>query len=149
MELQISAIKNGTVIDHLPTDTALKVVEILDLKNFRETVTVAFNLTSNSLGKKGIVKVDARNLTEEELEKISIIAPGATINIIKDFHVQEKKEVPVPKRIIGLMRCNNNRCITNSESVKTKFLNESNTKERKYRCVYCEKVIKYTDIILK
>ena len=149
MELQISAIKNGTVIDHLPTDTALKVVEILDLKNFRETVTVAFNLTSNSLGKKGIVKVDARNLTEEELEKISIIAPGATINIIKDFHVQEKKEVPIPKKIIGLMRCNNNRCITNSENVKTKFLNESNTKERKYRCVYCEKIISEEEIVLK
>ena len=101
MELQISAIKNGTVIDHLPTDTALKVVEILDLKNFRETVTVAFNLTSNSLGKKGIVK------------------------------------------------CNNSRCITNSEKVETKFLNESDSHGRKYRCIYCEKVIKYTDIILK
>ena len=111
------------------------------MKNSKETVTIAFNLTSNSLGKKGIVKVDARNLTEEELEKISIIAPGATINIIKDFHVQEKKEVPIPKKIIGLMRCNNNRCITNSENIKTKFLNESNTKERKYRCVYCEKII--------
>ena len=131
------------------TDKALKVVEILDLKNSKETVTIAFNLTSNSLGKKGIVKVDARNLTEEELEKISIIAPGATINIIKDFYVQEKKEVPVPKRIIGLMRCNNNRCITNSESVKTKFLNESNTKERKYRCVYCEKIISEEEIVLK
>ena len=111
------------------------------MKNSKETVTIAFNLTSNSLGKKGIVKVDARNLTEEELEKISIIAPGATIKIIKDFHVPEKKEVPVPKRVRGLMRCNNNRCITNSENIKTKFLNESNTKERKYRCVYCEKII--------
>ena len=99
MELQISAIKNGTVIDHLPTDTALKVVEILDLKNFRETVTVAFNLTSNSLGKKGIVKVACRTLTKEELEKISLIAPGATINIIEDFKVKEKKEAPEPKEI--------------------------------------------------
>ena len=125
MELQISAIKNGTVIDHLPTDTALKVVEILDLKNFRETVTVAFNLTSNSLGKKGIVKVACRTLTKEELEKISLIAPGATINIIEDFKVKEKKEVPEPKEINGIVKCNNSRCITNSEKVETKFLNEN------------------------
>ena len=149
MELQISAIKNGTVIDHLPTDTALKVVEILDLKNFKETVTVAFNLTSNSLGKKGIVKVACRTLTEEELEKISLLAPGATINIIEDFKVKEKKEVPEPREINGILKCNNSRCITNNENVKTKFMNETDSHGRKYRCVYCEKVIKYTDIILK
>lgn len=149
MELQISAIKNGTVIDHLPTDKALKVVEILNLKDSKKTVTIAFNLTSNSLEKKGIIKVASRNLTEEELEKISIIAPGATINIIKDFHVQEKKEVPVPKKIVGLMKCNNNRCITNSENMKTKFLNESDSKERKYRCIYCEKIISEEEIVLK
>ena len=149
MELQISAIKNGTVIDHLPTDKALKVVEILDLKNFNETVTVAFNLTSNSLGKKGIVKVACRTLTEEELEKISLIAPGATINIIENFMVKEKKEVPEPREINSILKCNNSRCITNSENVKTKFLNESDNSERKYRCVYCEKVIKYADIVLK
>ena len=149
MELQISAIKNGTVIDHLPTDTAFTVVEILDLINFKETITITFKLTKHSLSKKGIVKVACRTLTEEELEKISLLAPGATINIIEDFKVKEKKEVPEPREINGILKCNNSRCITNNENVKTKFMNETDSHGRKYRCVYCEKVIKYTDIILK
>lgn len=149
MELQISAIKNGTVIDHLPTDKALKVVEILKLKDSKETVTVAFNLASNSLGKKGIVKVASRALTEEELEKISLIAPGATINIIENFLVKEKKEVPVPKEVNGILKCNNSRCITNNENVKTRFINESDKNSRKYRCIYCEKIIRDEDIVLK
>ena len=149
MELQISAIKNGTVIDHLPTDKALKVVEILDLKHSTETVTIAFNLHSNSLEKKGIVKVASRALTKQELEKISIIAPGATINIIEDYKVKEKKEVPEPKEITGIIKCNNTRCITNHEEIKTKFINESNGKGRRYRCIYCEKVIKEEEIVIK
>src|SRR3989338_64028 len=94
-ELKISAIEEGTVIDHIPTDAAFKVVEILDLENHKGVVSIATNLQSKSIGKKGIVKVGGKGLTQEEVNKIAIVAPEATVNIIKNYDVKEKIKVNV------------------------------------------------------
>ena len=82
-ELKISAIEEGTVIDHIPTDATFKVVDILDLENHNGIVSIATNLQSKSIGKKGIVKVGGKSLTQEEVNKIAIVAPDATVNLIK------------------------------------------------------------------
>ena len=135
MELQITAIKNGSVIDHINSEKTLKVMEILELNKAEETVTVAFNLKSNTLGKKGILKVEGRILTQEEIEKIAILAPEATVNYIENYKVVKKQRVEAPDVVIGMIKCNNPKCITNFEKVKTKFFKE----EDMYRCNYCER----------
>ena len=90
-ELKISAIEEGTVIDHIPTDATFKVFEILDLENHKGIVSIATNLASKSIGKKGIVKVGGKSLTQEEVNKIAIVAPDATVNLIKSFEVKDIK----------------------------------------------------------
>jgi len=95
-ELSVSAIKDGTVIDHIPGNATLKVVDILDLKGIRGIISIATNLTSNTMGKKGIIKISGKNLTKEEVDKIAIIAPDATVNIIEEYNVKEKIKVGIP-----------------------------------------------------
>jgi len=144
-ELKISAIDEGTVIDHIPTDATFKVVEILRLQNHNDIVSIATNLQSNTLGKKGIVKVANKFLTETEVNKIAVVAPDATVNIIKNYNVKQKIKVKVPQLIEDVIKCSNPVCITNSEKVKTKFYTVQNNPLR-IKCHYCERIIKKGDI---
>ena len=98
-ELSISAIKDGSVIDHIPSNTTLKVVDILNLKGLRGIISIATNLTSKAMGKKGIIKISGKDLTKEEVDKIALIAPNATVNIIKNYNVKEKIKVAIPQTI--------------------------------------------------
>lgn len=146
MKLKVSAIKEGTVIDHIPAEGVFKVVDILDLKNHDNIVSVAANLQSKTAsGKKGIVKVGGKSLTEAEVNMISVIAPNATINIIKDFKVKKKEKVKLPEEFIGVIKCSNPRCITNVERVTTKFSIEKQN-PLKVRCHYCERSVESPDI---
>ena len=120
-ELSISAIDEGTVIDHIPTDATFKVAEILELENHEGVVSIATNLKSKSIGRKGIVKVAGKSLTQEQVNKISIVAPNATVNIIKNYEVREKINVKSPDVIDNVVKCSNPVCITNNEQVPTKF----------------------------
>jgi len=144
-QLSISAIVDGTVIDHIPTDATFKVVEILRLQNHNDIVSIATNLQSNTLGKKGIVKVANKFLTEAEVNKIAVVAPDATVNIIKNYNVKQKIKVKVPQLIEDVIKCSNPVCITNSEKVKTKFYTVQNNPLR-IKCHYCERIIKKEDI---
>ncbi len=144
-ELKISAIDQGTVIDHIPTDATFKVAEILDLENHKGIVSIATNLSSKSIGKKGIVKVGGKNLTEEEVSKIAIVAPDATVNIIKDYYVKEKIKVKSPDIIDNVVKCSNPVCITNNEQVATKFY-VVKKEPLKIRCHYCERIMGKEDI---
>jgi len=120
-ELSVSAIKEGTVIDHIPSNATLKVVEILDLKGIRSIISVATNLTSKTMGKKGIIKIGGKNLTKEEVDKIALIAPNATVNIIKNYDVKKKIKVSIPSTINKIIKCSNPNCVTNNEkNVATK-----------------------------
>ena len=150
-ELLIRAIKNGIVIDHIPSEKVFAIVEILKLKEYSERITVATNMPSSSLGRKGIIKIEEKILEEKELNNIALLAPNVTINIIEDYKVIEKTKLDRLDKVIGLMKCDNPKCISNHENIETKFVRiKENTessdesiqdKKTRYKCFYCEKVI--------
>lgn len=146
-ELNISAIDEGTVIDHIPTDSTFKVVEILDLENHNGVVSIATNLQSKKLGKKGIVKVGGKSLTQDEVNKIAIVAPDATVNIIKNYEVKQKIKVKTPNIIENVVKCSNPVCITNNEKVPTKFY-VMRLEPFKIKCHYCERSMDKKEIII-
>ena len=133
-ELEVSAIKNGTVIDHIPANVTFKIVQILDLYNHPGAITIGTNLDSISLGKKGIIKIADRFLTDEEIGRLSVVSPDVTLNIIRDYQIVEKKYVKYPKQIIGVLKCSNPKCITNHQPVPTK-MEVFDMKQRSLRCV--------------
>ena len=142
-ELKVKGIENGTVIDHIPGGRATKVLEIL--KPNGETTLVAINVSSTKLGKKDIVKIENKFLSTDETNKISLIAPTATINIIRDFKVSEKRKVELPVEVNGIVKCPNPNCISNEkeELVKAKLKKEGSN----YRCYYCERVFPAAELV--
>ncbi len=138
-ELKIPLIKNGTVIDHIKAGNAIKVLRILGIpQNLSSTVSVAINVKSH-LGKKDIVKVENRELDTYEVDKIALIAPKATINIIRNYEVTEKHKVELPEEIIGIVRCSNPTCVSNNnEPVKSRF-KVINKDPPKIICYFCER----------
>lgn len=138
-ELKIPLIKNGTVIDHITAGNAIKVLKILSIpQNLSSTVSVAINVKSH-LGKKDIVKVENRELDTSEVDKIALIAPKATINIIRNYKVAEKHRVEIPNEIIGIVNCSNPTCISNyNEPIKSRFkILKKDPPE--IICYYCER----------
>jgi len=138
-ELKVSAIKNGTVIDHIPSPALFKVISILDLDRTDHQVTFGTNLSSRQLGTKAIIKVTDIFFKDDEIDKIALVAPEAKLNIIKNYQVVEKKVVNVPDQIIGLAKCMNPKCITNNEEMLPKF-KVSRKKPVALKCEYCEKI---------
>ncbi len=140
-KLQVSAIKNGTVIDHVPAKHLFKVISILGLDKITTQITFGTNLESKKLGHKAIIKLSEVFFKDEDINKIALIAPHAKLNIIKDFKVTEKREVQVPNQIKGIAKCGNPKCITNNDNVNTVFyvLPKDNEKVA-LKCHYCEKI---------
>ena len=137
-ELQVAALKNGTVIDHIPTDKLFTIVSLLGLKNSDLNITIGNNLPSKKLGKKGIIKVADRFFTDEEISRLSVVAPNVQLNIIHNYEVVEKKQVIMPDVIKGIVKCGNPQCITNNEPMTTIF--HVLCKENGVlKCHYCEK----------
>jgi len=148
-ELKVSAIREGTVIDHIPTKSTFEVVDILDLRHHDNIVSIATNLPSKKDKKKGIVKVGGKFLTKEEVNKIALVASNATVNIIKDYEVRQKINVNVPDFIEKIIKCSNPNCVTNIEkNTMTKFY-VLNKEPVKVRCHYCERDMPSEDIKLK
>jgi aspartate carbamoyltransferase regulatory subunit len=144
-ELKVSAIKNGTVIDHITPGKVFEVARILGLEDFSAVVSIAMNVSSGKSGRKDIIKIENRELSTGEVDRISLVAPNATVNIIKEYEVIEKKHVGVPHEIVGILPCPNKNCVTQFEPVQTKFLLESSDPLR-IRCYYCERVLTDRDI---
>jgi len=138
-ELKVSAIKNGTVIDHIPAKNLFKVIKILGLSKMEKQVTFGTNLDSKKLGKKAIIKLSDKFFQDIEINRLILVAPEARLNIIKEYHVVEKKQVEVPDEIVGISKCVNPKCITNHENVIPKFKVISK-KEVALKCLYCEKI---------
>jgi len=138
-ELQVSAIENGTVIDHIPSKCVFDVMNILEVKKLDNAVTIGYNLSSEKLGRKAVIKIWDKFLENEEINKISLIAPMAKINIIKDYDVVEKKTVEVPQAVEGIVKCMNPKCITNHENIKTKFTVVGKD-PIVLKCLYCDKL---------
>ena len=138
-ELKVSAIENGTVIDHIPSKNVFQVIKILNLSEYQNQLLIGTNLDSSKMGKKGIIKVSNKFFKSDEINKIALVAPTATLIIIKNFEVVEKKKVEVPDYAENIVKCFNPNCITNNEEIITKFT-VIDKKELKLRCHYCEKI---------
>lgn len=147
-ELAVAALENGTVIDHIPSDSLFKVVDLLGIQSLEENVTIGNNLDSKKYGKKGIIKVANVTFPEATLNRIAIAAPNAVINIIKNYEVVEKHKVSLPDDIYGIVKCTNPKCITNNEPMRTHFL-VIDRENMVLKCHYCERTENKDKITLK
>ncbi len=137
-ERLVAAIKNGTVIDHIPAEKTYEVVNLLQLQNLETPVTIGYNYPSSKRGRKGIIKVSDKFFTDEEISRLSVVASNVVLNIIKDYEVVEKKTVVTPNELRGIVKCNNPKCITNNEPMQTVF-NVVDKVHGILKCHYCDK----------
>ena len=137
-ELQVAALENGTVIDHIPSDKLFTVVSLLNIKDMDSNVTIGYNLESKKLRKKGIIKIADKFFTDEEINRISVVASNIKLNVIRNYAVVEKKEAIMPDDLKGIVKCNNPKCITNNEPMQTWF-HVTDKEKGLLKCHYCEK----------
>lgn len=137
-ERLVAAIENGTVIDHIPTEKTYAVANILDLRSLDTEVTIGYNYLSKKIGRKGIIKIEDKFFTDEEISRLSVVAPNVVLNIIRNYEVVEKKTVETPDVLTGIVKCNNPKCITNNEPMQTLF-HIVNKESGILKCHYCEK----------
>ena len=137
-EMFVRALKNGTVIDHIPSDKLFAVVSLLHLDKLKNRIIIGFNLNSEKIGKKSIIKVSDKYFSSEELNQLSVLAPNVTLNIIKEYEIIEKYKVEMPDELNGIIKCANPKCITNTEPMTTRFKIIDKQKGI-IRCLYCEK----------
>jgi len=143
-ELRVSKIRNGTVIDHVTAGQALNVLAILGIDGTGgESVSIGMNVPSDKLGRKDVVKVEGRELSQSEVDVLSLIAPEVTINIIREFEVVDKNRVERTESVTGILVCPNHNCITNAdEPVRTQF----DVLDDGVRCSYCDTIIREGDV---
>ncbi len=134
-ERLVAAIEQGTVIDHIPANKTYEVAALLGLFDLKTPVTIGINYPSQKVGNKGIIKVSDKFFSDDEISRLSVVAPKVILNIIRDYEVVEKKTVETPSEIRGIVKCNNPKCITNNEPMQTYFHVNSNI----LTCHYCEK----------
>ena len=137
-EMLVAAIKNGTVIDHIPTDKTYQVASLLGSEQLSTPVTTGYNYHSKKLTRKGIIKVEDKFFSDEEISRLSVVAPNIVLNIIKDYEVVEKKTATTPSELKGIVKCNNPKCITNNEPMTTLF-HVVNKEQGILKCHYCDK----------
>ena len=144
-EIKIPPIRNGTVIDHIENGQALNVLKILGVNenNIDSGISIGMHVPTTKESKKwkDIVKLEDMELDETTVSKIALIAPEATISIIRDYYVADKFDVKLGDKVVGLVRCSNPNCITNKgEPVSPKFFVENRNPPR-LRCVYCDRIL--------
>ena len=146
--LAVAALKDGTVIDSINPEVIFKVVDLLNIPNLKNSVTIGVNLDSKHMGKKGIIKVADMFFDEETLNRIALIAPQAKVNEIRNYNVISKHHVSLPDDIIDIVRCNNPKCITNNEPMKTLF-HVVDRNPVTLCCHYCEHKVGQAELTLK
>ncbi len=147
-QLLVRRIKNGTVIDHIESPRALLVLNILNITGQEgNVITVALNVPSIKHGKKDIIKVENKFLEKKETDKLALIAPHATINIIKNYTLNEKRRIQLPDNIIGFFKCPNLRCITNTEEGLKSKIEIIDKKNIILKCQYCARSITTKELI--
>ena len=146
---KVFKINEGVVIDHIPAGRALHVIKVLGLsKNLGESIiTLGMNLESRKMGKKDVVKIENKELTKEDLNKIALIAPKASVNMIKNEEVAEKLNIMIPARLDNIIRCANPNCITRNYDMKTRFITTGRD-PLKMKCHYCERIFSQDDVEL-
>ena len=142
-EIRITPIVDGIVIDHIPAGKALDVAKILHVNESDSLVTIGLNLSSTKMKLKDCVKIEGRSLSNYELNKISIVAPNASVSFIHEKKVEEKFNVKLPKELRNIIKCNNPNCITNNQDVETRFIVDGD-----FMCFFCERSSSSDDIEL-
>jgi len=146
-ERTINLIQNGTVIDHIDSDTVFKIVRILNLESSNDEVLIGVNMMSHQFQRKGIIKIENRYLSKEDVDKISIFSSNATINIIKNYAVVEKYKVEIPKVVDRVLKCSNPNCVTNLEGTPTRFVLHKK-EPLTFICKFCERRLLKNDLEL-
>ncbi|OED30169.1 aspartate carbamoyltransferase regulatory subunit [Methanosphaera sp. WGK6] len=145
-ELKVKRIKNGTVIDHIKANRAMNILSMLNLPDDETAIMVAINVTSSDMGKKDIIKIEGRELSQEEVDKLVLLAPQATLNIIRDYENIKKSHLELNDEITDVVKCSNPNCITHSnEPIEDRFYVQSK-EPVVLRCYYCERTMDYDDI---
>ena len=137
-ERLVAAIEQGTVIDHIPAAKTYQVANLLGLFDLKTPVTIGNNYPSQKVGNKGIIKVSDKFFTDDEISRLSVVAPKVILNIIQDYEVVEKKTVDTPDELRVIIRCNNPVCITNNEPMQTVF-RVVDKEHGVCKCHYCDK----------
>ena len=137
--MNIEAIKNGYVIDHITAGNAIKIYRLLDLEDVDCQVALITNVKSNKMKKKDLLKIG--KLMDINFDKVAFIDPGVTVNIVKNSKIIEKKKLEIPEKLINVGICNNPRCITSSERNLDQIFHLVDREKKVYRCHYCEAVL--------
>ena len=146
-ELKVTAIRNGTVIDHIPSDKSFQVISMLNLETYSNQIYFGTGLESKKYGKKGIIKISERYFADEEISKIALVAPSATLIEITDYEVTKKEKVRLPDNVNKIVKCFNPKCVTNIQNIPTNFRVITDYKgELKLSCHYCEKTMSKENI---
>jgi len=143
-ELAVAALRNGTVIDRIPSTVLFQAVRLLGIEKLDRHVTIGNNLDSGKIGTKGIIKIADTEFPEAVLNRIALIAPTAVVNTIRDFEVVDKRPVELPDTITGIVKCSNPKCITNNEPMQTKF-EVIDRDPIEIRCHYCNHTVSGKD----
>lgn len=146
--LAVAALRDGTVIDHIPSKRLFQAVNILGIASLGTAVTIGNNLSSSKLGTKGIIKVADKVFDQAELNRIALIAPSAKVNVIRDYEVVEKRHVHLPDEIVDIVKCANPKCITNNEPMATRF-EVVDRDDVIIRCRYCGQITTSEKAIIK
>jgi aspartate carbamoyltransferase regulatory subunit len=147
-ELRIQKISGGTVVDHITAGYALAVLQILGITGANgEVVSIAMNVQSQKLVRKDVIKVEGRELTSDEINRIALVAPNATINIIRNYEVYQKQRITLPDHMEGIVRCANPSCITNKERGITSRFAVVQLAPVTLRCKYCQRITNHDNII--
>ena len=134
--MNIDSIQNGVVIDHITAGSGMKLYNLLGLDATDLSVAIIRNVSSRKMGKKDIIKIDAE--IDVNLDVIGYVDPGATVNIIKDGVLAEKKTIEMPETLTDVIKCKNPRCITGTEQELKHVFRLTDRAKKEYRCIYCE-----------
>ena len=134
--LRVQPIRNGTVIDHIKSGRGRKILEVLNLSESGTTISLLMNVPSKKQNRKDIIKVEDRELNEDEIEKLALLSPNARINIIRNYAVAEKKKVEIPEIISGTVHCSNDNCISNNERSATTQFKLLDSENLRIQCIY-------------
>ena len=139
--LRVQPIRNGTVIDHIKPGRGRKILEVLGLSGSGTTISLLMNVPSKKRDRKDIIKVEDRELSENETEKLALLSPNARVNIIRNYAVAEKKKIEIPKVISGTVHCTNDNCISNNERGSSTHFKLLDHKNLIIQCIYCGRKI--------
>jgi aspartate carbamoyltransferase regulatory subunit len=147
-EFQVAALERGTAIDHIPPGQLFKVASLLGLHKMNNLITMGNNLSSKKMGAKGVIKIADKFFEEDEINRIALVAPHVVLNVIRGYTVVEKKFLRLPDELIGIVKCNNPKCISNNEPMLSHF-NVIDRDRVTLKCHYCERKINHEDIVIR